>query len=213
MNWADLRLRLRGVVFRNRMEQELRREVDFHLDMMVRKNVARGMSLEEARRQAAIKFGSSPATLESCRDERRGLSGLRPRDRHSLCIPAVSAVAGLCGGLRAVPRVRNRGQHRDLQPRQCVLLRPVAFPEPDRLVAVFSVNPAPGAAVYGAWRLPTIATGASSPAHLKTWRRTAVANCSSGLTIEWSRCRGRASPRVFSKCFDVSADARPRIRA
>src|SRR5438128_12282344 len=71
MNWADLRLRLWALVFRNRMDQELRGEVDFHLDMMVRKNVPRGMSVDEARRQAAIKFGSSPATLESCRDERR----------------------------------------------------------------------------------------------------------------------------------------------
>src|SRR4029450_12212297 len=70
MNWADLRLRLRALVFRNRMEQELRREVDFHLDMMVRKNVARGMSLEGGRRQGAGNVGSSPAALEGCRDER-----------------------------------------------------------------------------------------------------------------------------------------------
>ena len=71
MKWADLRLRLRALVFRNRMEQELHGEVEFHIEMMVRKNVARGMGVEEARRQAAIKFGSSPAILEGCRDERR----------------------------------------------------------------------------------------------------------------------------------------------
>ena len=71
MKWADLWLRLRALVFRNRMEQELQGEVDFHIEMMVRKNVARGMNMDEARRQAAIKFGSSPGVLEGCRDARR----------------------------------------------------------------------------------------------------------------------------------------------
>src|SRR5688572_14557097 len=71
MKWADLRLRFRALVFRNRMEEELQSEMDLHIEMMIQKNVARGMSLDEARRQAGVKFGSSPAILESCRDERR----------------------------------------------------------------------------------------------------------------------------------------------
>src|SRR6478752_270321 len=71
MKWTDLRLRLRALVFRSRMDQDLRGEVDFHLDMMVRRNVARGMSMDEARRQAELRFGSSGAVLERCRDERR----------------------------------------------------------------------------------------------------------------------------------------------
>jgi predicted permease len=159
MNWADLRLRLRALVFRNRMEQELRREVDFHLDMMVRKNVARGMSLEEARRQAAIKFGSSPATLESCRDE-RGVSlvyglgtDIRYAFRQFRRSPAFVAVCvlSLACGIGANTAIFSLVN--------AVLLRPVAFPEPDRLVAVFSVNPAPGG---GLWSV--------APADYRDWR-------------------------------------------
>src|SRR5215813_14226480 len=71
MKWTDLRLRLRALVFRKRMDQELRGEMDFHFDMMVRRNVLRGMSEDDARRRAALTFGPSPAVIERCRDERR----------------------------------------------------------------------------------------------------------------------------------------------
>jgi hypothetical protein len=71
MKWADLRLRMRALILRKRLERDLQGELDFHVDMMVRKNVARGMSPEEARRQAAIKFGPSANIAEQCRDERR----------------------------------------------------------------------------------------------------------------------------------------------
>lgn len=145
MKWADLWLRLRALVFRNRVEQELHGEVDFHIEMMVRKNVARGMSVDEARRQAAIKFGSSPGVLEGCRDARRvnliyGLGNdIRyafRQFRRSPAFVAVCVVSLACGigANTAIFSIVN-----------AAWLRPLAFPEPERLVAVFSVNPAPDA--------------------------------------------------------------------
>src|SRR5215471_8073010 len=159
MKWTDLRLRLRALVFRNRMDQDLRGEVDFHLDMMVRRNVASGMSMDEARRQAELRFGSSGAVLERCRDERRvtlmyGLgSDIRYAFRQFRRAPAFVAVCvlSLAGGIGANTAIFSIVN--------AVLLRPVALPEPDRLVAVFSVNPAPGG---GLWTV--------GPADFRDWR-------------------------------------------
>src|SRR5215467_1124492 len=144
MKWTDLRLRLRALAFRKRMDQELQGEMDFHVEMMVRRNIARGMSEDEARRQTALRFGPTPAVLERCRDERRvGLAyGLGNDIRYALrqfrrapvfvAICVLSLGCGI-GANTAIFSIVN-----------AVLLRPVALPEPDRLVAVFSVNPAPG---------------------------------------------------------------------
>jgi len=159
MKWTDLRLRLRALVFRKRMDQELQGEMAFHVEMMVRRNIARGMSEDEARRNAALRFGPSPAVLEGCRDERRvnlayGLGNdIRYALRQFRRTPAFVAICMLSlgcgiGANTAIFSIVN-----------AVLLRPVAFPEPDRLVAVFSVNPAPGG---GLW--------AVGPADFRDWR-------------------------------------------
>ena len=70
MKWADLRLRARALIFRTRVERDLNEELDFHVEMQTRKNLSRGMSPEEARRQALIKFGGVPGVAEQCRDQR-----------------------------------------------------------------------------------------------------------------------------------------------
>src|SRR6476619_2255426 len=70
MNWTDLGLKVRALIFRSRVECELREELDFHVEMQVRRNLQLGMTPEEARRQALIKFGSGVKTEEECRDAR-----------------------------------------------------------------------------------------------------------------------------------------------
>ena len=197
MKWTDLRLRLRALVFRKRMDQELRGEMEFHLDMMVRRNVARGMSVEEARRHAALRFGPSPAVLEGCRDERRvnlayGLGNdIRYALRQFRRAPAFVAICVLSlgcgiGANTAIFSIVN-----------AVLLRPVAFPEPDRLVAVFSVNPAPGG---GLWMV--------GPADFRDWREQArafeglAAYSGSGLFLRFNdRTEQLTAARVTSGFF------------
>jgi putative ABC transport system permease protein len=67
----DLILRLRALIFRNRVEQELDEELSFHVEMQTRKNLAAGMSEAEAKRQARIQFGAGDSAKEECRDARR----------------------------------------------------------------------------------------------------------------------------------------------
>src|SRR5688572_29232663 len=71
MKWSDLRLRLRALIFRKEVEKELEDELGFHLEMQRRKNLDCDMNADEARRQAAIRFGSVQTVAEEIRDERR----------------------------------------------------------------------------------------------------------------------------------------------
>src|SRR5579871_3962488 len=68
----DIWLRLRALILRHRVEHELDDELEFHIAMQVRKNLASGLSESEARRFARIEFGVSEALVkEQCRDQRR----------------------------------------------------------------------------------------------------------------------------------------------
>src|SRR5215470_268079 len=53
MRWWDVkRLRIRSLARRNRADEELSRELLFHIEQETREYVARGMPLEEAQRAA-----------------------------------------------------------------------------------------------------------------------------------------------------------------
>jgi predicted permease len=68
----DLLLRLRALIFRNRVEQELDEELDFHIEMQTRKNLAAGLGPEQARRRARVQFGANAeAVKDYVRDARR----------------------------------------------------------------------------------------------------------------------------------------------
>jgi len=57
---------------RQRVERELDGELAYHLDHQIERNLARGMSPEEARRQAAILMGGIEPLKDDCRDARLG---------------------------------------------------------------------------------------------------------------------------------------------
>src|SRR6185436_3563091 len=65
-----LRLRLRALFFKSKMEEELDEEVRFHLEREIEENIARGMSPEEARLAAMRSFGGVERVKEESRDER-----------------------------------------------------------------------------------------------------------------------------------------------
>ena len=71
INLDDLWLRARALFRRKQVESELEDELAFHIEMQYRKNLAAGMSSEEARRDAVRRFGTDAAVKEACRDERR----------------------------------------------------------------------------------------------------------------------------------------------
>jgi|SRR5262249_16263465 len=64
-----LRLRLRALFFKSRLEEELDEEAQFHLEREVEENIARGMSPEEARYAALRSFGGVEQVKEESRDE------------------------------------------------------------------------------------------------------------------------------------------------
>ncbi len=70
MNWRDISLRIRAVLFRKQFEQDLEDELASHFEMQTRKNLAQGMDAAEAKRQAAIQFGGRARVSEECRDAR-----------------------------------------------------------------------------------------------------------------------------------------------
>jgi predicted permease len=68
-----LRLRLRALLFKSRMENELEEEVKFHLEKEIEQNLARGLSPEDARLAALRSFGG----VERIKEESRDVRGVR----------------------------------------------------------------------------------------------------------------------------------------
>src|SRR5262245_22274226 len=68
---AKARLRLRSLFRRARVEDELAAELQFHVDRLVEAGVGRGLSPEEANRQARLAIGGVEQRKEECRDTRR----------------------------------------------------------------------------------------------------------------------------------------------
>jgi macrolide transport system ATP-binding/permease protein len=73
-------LRLRSIFRRTQVERDLDDELQYHLDMKIEENVAKGMSGEEARRSALLVLGGLDQRREECRDARglQWLADLQP---------------------------------------------------------------------------------------------------------------------------------------
>jgi putative ABC transport system permease protein len=136
-HWHMLRLRVRSLLRRGRVERELQRELQFHVDQQIDENVAAGMPLEEARRAALRTLGGLAQIQEECRDMRRTgyLENLGRDTRYALRMlrasPGFAVVMVLTLGLAigansAIFSVIDG-----------VLLKPLPYPEPDRMVRVF----------------------------------------------------------------------------
>lgn len=119
---------------RKQMEQQLDRELQFHLDQHTTDLIAHGHDPEEAQRQARLALGGPEQVKEKCRDARgtRWLEDLLQDVRYAIRTlrqrPGFAAVAlctlALGSGATTVMFTVING----------VLLKPLSYPEPDRLV-------------------------------------------------------------------------------
>ena len=68
---VTLRLRLRSLLQRSEVEQDLSEELQYHVDQKTREYIDSGLTEEEARRKACREFGGIEQSKENCRDARR----------------------------------------------------------------------------------------------------------------------------------------------
>ena len=139
--WNVLRARLRTFVWRAKVEKELDKELQFHLERQKEQNLARGMTADEARFAASRRLGGITQIQEECRDMRQteqvetifrdlqfAMRTLARTPGFSVAIIATMAIA--IGANSAIFSVIDG-----------VLLKPLPYEHPNQLVRVFLNSP------------------------------------------------------------------------
>ncbi len=152
-------VRLRALLHPRTTEHDLDEEIRFHIELETEKNVRLGLSPAEARRRALVAFGGVERTKEDHRDVRGArwmgdaLGDVRYALRTLRKAPALTtaAVLTLALGIGANTAIFSAVN--------AVILRPLPFGDPGRLVMLWEENPDKG------WHENVVA-----PANMLDWR-------------------------------------------
>ncbi len=133
--------RWRSLFRKREMETELDSELRFHIEELTDANIAAGLTPDEARRRAVLEFGGREQIKEELRDVRRvavvenTLANLKAAARFIRKSPSfsVTVILTLALGIGANSAVFSAID--------AILLRPLSFPNADRLVRVDQINP------------------------------------------------------------------------
>jgi predicted permease len=136
--------RIRSLFRKDPLDQDLNQEMASHLEMAVEENIRRGMSAEEAQRQALVRFGGIQQSLELHR-ESRGLPWLDvltqdlrftlrtlKRDYGFTTVAVLIVALGIAANITVFSVVNT------------ILLRPLPFPNAQQLVRIVEKNPQAG---------------------------------------------------------------------
>jgi macrolide transport system ATP-binding/permease protein len=134
---TQLGLRLRSLFRRERVEQELDEELQYHLEREIEERLAAGATPEDARAAARRNLGAMAQSMEECRDMRRvsviehRIQDLRFAVRQFRRSPAFACTAIVVLALGIAASVAIFGFV------DAALIKPLPYKDPSRLVAVY----------------------------------------------------------------------------
>jgi hypothetical protein len=138
---AEIRVVLRSLIRRRRVEEELNAELQHHLELQIREELLKGASPAEARYAAMRAMGPTTKSMEECRDASRltfiedllrdlKYAARTLRRNPGFAVVVLSTLAIAIGAVVTVFSIVDAW-----------LLRPLNFPQPERLVISFAAQP------------------------------------------------------------------------
>jgi len=154
-----LRARLRALLRASVADRELTEEIRFHIELETEKNIRLGMSQDEARRVAVAHFGG----VQSVREEHHDVRRLQWMEDFfgdvRFALRSLRRTPGLAGAAIITLALGIGANVAIFSAVNAVVLQPLPFPGPDRLIAIGEDNPEKH------WRFETAA-----PANFLDWR-------------------------------------------
>jgi predicted permease len=147
MRWRwryKLPLRARSLLRGERLDRELSEEIQFHLERLIEEHEAQGMSPAAARHAARRALGGVEQIKQECRDARgvRLLENLVQDTRYGLRMLARNAGATAVAVLTLALGIGANSAIFSVL--HGVLLEPLPYPRPERIVSIWQAAPAGG---------------------------------------------------------------------